>query len=90
MTGLQNYPHPLSRMQNVRDTRPSSVAIRNYLSYIVVNEYTYTGLSNIFNRFRKEKLHLAPIRYGNSGATLLDFHSVRLVNLEIITLLVGR
>ena len=60
----------------MRDTRPSSVAVRNYLSYIVVNEYTYTGLSNIFNRFRKEILHLPPIRYGNSGATLLDFHSV--------------
>ena len=73
---LQNYPHPLARIQNVRDTRPSSVAIRNYLSYVVVNEFTYTGLSNVFNRFRKEVLGLAPIRYGNSGATLLDAHDV--------------
>lgn len=73
---MQNFPHPLSRIQNVRDTRPSSIAIRNYLSYIVVNEYTYTGLSSIFNRFRQEKLELSPIRYGNSGATLLDFHDV--------------
>jgi len=74
---LQNFPHPLSRMKNVRDTRPSSIAIRNYLSYIIVNEYTYTGLSNVFNRFRKEKLGLPPVRLGNSGATLLDFHNVR-------------
>ena len=60
----------------MRDTRPSSIAIRNYLSYIIVNEYTYTGLSSIFNSFRKEVLDLPPIRMGNSGATLLDAHNV--------------
>ena len=78
ITGLQAFPHPLARIKNVRDSRPSSIAMRNYLSYLVVNEYTYTGLFSIFSTFRTEKLGLEPIRFGSSGATLLDAHDVSL------------
>lgn len=73
---LQNFPHPLARIRNVRDKRPSSIAVRNYLSYLVVNEYTYAGVSGIINRFRRKVLELPPIRMGNSGATIIDAHRV--------------
>lgn len=71
---MQTFPHPLSRLKAHPHDKHQK-AVRNWMSYSVVNDFTYTGLSMMFNRFRK-KLHLAPIRTGNNGADILTEHKV--------------
>lgn len=93
---LQYFPQPLARLNHVEDSR--MIGIRNYLSYLAVDDFTWAGLGEcmhwdrratnfgssqaplqcnmaltlavlaaviIFNKFRVEKLGLAPIRLGN-------------------------
>eukprot|EP00891_Asterochloris_glomerata_P004480 jgi/Astpho2/4480/e_gw1.00067.94.1_t len=57
------FPQPLARLNHVEDSR--MIGIRNYLSYLAVDDFTWAGLVIIFNKFRVEKLGLAPIRLGN-------------------------
>lgn len=38
---MQAFPHPLARLNAVKDTR--AAGYRNLLSYMAVDEFTYTG-----------------------------------------------
>ena len=39
---VQAFPHPLARLNAIKDTR--AAGYRNYLSYMAVDEFTYTGM----------------------------------------------
>lgn len=39
---MQAFPHPLARLNAIKDTRVAGY--RNYLSYMAVDEFTYTGM----------------------------------------------
>ncbi|KAL0052666.1 hypothetical protein WJX82_005636 [Trebouxia sp. C0006] len=68
------FPHPLARLNAVKDTR--AAGYRNYLSYMAVDEFTYTGLVHVINKFRVKTLGLEPLRLGNKGPHLLAAHQV--------------
>lgn len=38
---VKAFPHPLARLNAIKDTRMAGY--RNYLSYMAVDEFTYTG-----------------------------------------------
>ncbi|KAA6419998.1 MAG: UDP-Glycosyltransferase superfamily isoform 1 [Trebouxia sp. A1-2] len=68
------FPHPLARLNAVKDTR--AAGYRNYLSYMAVDEFTYTGLVHVINKFRVKSLGLEPVRLGNKGPHLLAAHQL--------------
>lgn len=68
------FPHPLARLNELKDSRRAG--LRNYLSYMAVDEFTYTGLVHVINKFRTKTLELEPIRLGNKGPHLLAAHEV--------------
>ncbi|KAL3162062.1 hypothetical protein ABBQ38_009126 [Trebouxia sp. C0009 RCD-2024] len=68
------FPHPLARLNAIKDTRMAGY--RNYLSYMAVDEFTYTGLVHVINKFRVKTLGLVPVRLGNKGPHLLAAHQV--------------
>ena len=72
---LQAFPHPLARLNQVADSNMAGV--RNNLSYLVINEIVYDGLLPIINSFRRNVLHLSPLRLGDRGAHLLANHKVQ-------------
>lgn len=41
LLAVQAFPHPLARLNATKDTRMAGY--RNYLSYMAVDEFTYTG-----------------------------------------------
>ena len=45
---LQAFPHPLARLNAIKDTKVAGY--RNYLSYMAVDEFTYTGTSGAGTR----------------------------------------
>eukprot|EP01034_Spumella_vulgaris_P030699 gene30699-37953_t len=65
------FPHPLSNMGF--DSQWSN---QNYYSYLLVDEFMWLGLGSIINNFRKQVLHIPPIRVGESGAHLLNDNHV--------------
>ncbi|KAK9830159.1 hypothetical protein WJX72_010056 [[Myrmecia] bisecta] len=73
-TPTKAFPHPLARLNNVKSSR--LIGLRNYLSYIAVNELLYSGMSGIFRRFRTETLGLTPLRAGHRAADLVTAHDV--------------
>lgn len=42
VVAVQAFPHPLARLNAIKDTRVAGY--RNYLSYMAVDEFTYTGM----------------------------------------------
>ena len=67
---LQAFPHPLARLNVVKDT--TMAGLRNQLSYSVVNEMVFSGLAHMINKFRRDVLQLPALRLADHGATQLD------------------
>lgn len=64
------FPHPLANLDNNKG--PSNM---NYLSFQVVDQLMWMGLSDLVNNFR-ETIGLDPILMGESGANVLSRHLV--------------
>lgn len=60
------FPHPLANLSYAKRT-PS----KNKMSYSIVDALTWSGLGDLCNSFRKNKLGLEPI-LGTGGRSLLD------------------
>ena len=71
----QAFPHPLARLNVVADT--SMTGLRNQLSYSVVNEMVFSGLSHMINKFRRDVLQLPALRLADHGASMLETNRVR-------------
>ena len=48
---LQYFPQPLARLNHVEDSR--MIGIRNYLSYLAVDDFTWAGLGECMHRDRR-------------------------------------
>lgn len=69
------FPHPLSNIKY--DPVVSTVAgKKNKLSYSAVNQFLFTGMFVMINKFREEVLDLNPLGLGNQGSNLIHVHRV--------------
>lgn len=59
---LQYFPQPLARLNHVEDSR--MIGIRNYLSYLAVDDFTWAGLGECMHRDRRAT------NFGSSQAPL--------------------
>lgn len=70
------FPSPLARFDSIAD--PGTLAgMRNYVSYVAVEDAVYLGLRGIIRKFRKQ-LGLPKLRAGEgtNPSHLIDYHKV--------------
>ena len=67
----KSFPHPLSGL-----SLDSKWSRRNYISYKMVDDFTWLGLGSMINKFRKNVLNLKPLRSGEAASSLLNDNKV--------------
>eukprot|EP00164_Ancoracysta_twista_P002864 GFYU01003814.1.p1 GENE.GFYU01003814.1~~GFYU01003814.1.p1 ORF type:complete len:819 (-),score=269.28 GFYU01003814.1:92-2548(-) len=66
-TPTRAFPHPLANISYARDP-----GYENKLSYNIVDSLMWSGMADIFNKFRTDTLGLDPIYAGSGGANILN------------------
>eukprot|EP00981_Chlorochromonas_danica_P009655 scaffold2798_cov160-Ochromonas_danica.AAC.24 len=75
-TPTKAFPHPLSCL-----SYSQGWCSENYLSYQVVDRLLWLSIERETNEFRKNVLGLEPIRVGQSGWNILNYHQVPFVKM---------